>query len=217
MSKCRGSVSMPLAVALATLAALALASCAGSTPEPASRSDEPTERPTVLDEPAGPTVPLYAQTDERWSDLPFAGGTVETHGCGLTCAAMAWEALSGEACTPADLLAEVGDSCTVGGLNHVPSYCEWMEARDASLSHSGPYEGLDRALSDLRDGRLVFGALAGALRDGGREYGGHLVLLAGVDGGLVTVHDPCEAYLVGLTGPELEAVDWSYFVSIGRD
>lgn len=210
-----------LRTAVAVTGALALVSGAAlvtliETTQPTG-APEPEPRAVVVEASAGPDVPLYEQVDPRWSDLPFAGGTVSTHGCGLTCAAMAWEALSGEACTPADLLGEVGDSCTVGGLNHMPSYCEWMLSRDTSLSYSGPYEGLDRTLADLRAGRLVFGALTGELRDGGRSYGGHLVLLVSLDGGLVTVHDPCEAHPVGLTRPELEDVAWDYFVSIGRN
>lgn len=204
------------ALAAAVIVAAAALGALVAVAQPDAAVEAPPAREVLRDRPACPDVPLYTQTDERWADLPFAGGTVGTHGCGLTCAAMAWEALSGEGCTPADLLAVVGDSCTVDGLNHMPSYCEWMVGHDATLSYSGLYDDPGRAVDDLRDGRLVFGALTGALRDGGREYGGHLVLLAGVDGGLVTVHDPCEAYPVGLTGPELESVSWDYFVSIGR-
>lgn len=195
--------------ALASLGALVAATRPASPPAPEPRA-------VVTDAPASPGVPLYVQADARWGGLPYAGGTVATSGCGLACAAMAWEALSGEACTPADLIAEVGDSCTVGGLNYMPAFCEWMEGRDPSLSHSGPYGDLARALSDLRAGRLVFGSLHGALRDGGREYGGHLVLLACIDGGIVTVHDPCEDRPVELDRPELAGVSWDYFVSIGR-
>ena len=217
MSESRGSVSVPLAVALATLVALALASCAGSTPEPAPRSDEPTERPTVLDEPAGPTVPLYTQTDERWDGLPYAGGTIGTHGCGLVSAAMAWEALSGETCTPVRMLDAVGESCLQGGQNYLPGFCEWMRGQDPEIDRSTQYEDRGRALSDLGEGRLVFGSMHGRLYGDGREYGGHIVLIVGHEDGVVTIHDPCTAYAVRLTERAFDAVGWDYFVSVWRE
>ncbi len=45
---------------------------------------------------------------------------------------------------------------------------------------------------------------------------GHIVLLVGVDDGVVTIHDPCEMYAVTIAEGEFEAVAWEYFVSIGR-
>lgn len=170
----------------------------------------------VLDTPAAPVVPIYTQTDWRWADLPYAGGSVATSGCGLTCAAMAWEYLSGEECTPARLLEMVGESCVQDGLNYMPGFCEWMQAADPSLEYSVQYEDAQRAASELAAGSLVFGSMSGRLVDGGTSYGGHIVLLTEASEDGVTVHDPCADAPVKLSKEQFEAVSWDYFVSIGR-
>lgn len=45
----------------------------------------------VVDRPIaeGNSMPLWLQTDPQWDYIPYAGGTIGDHGCGLTCAAMA--------------------------------------------------------------------------------------------------------------------------------
>lgn len=171
----------------------------------------------VYDTPADPSVPLYTQTDERWGGLPYADADVATSGCGLTCAAMAWSYLSGESWTPVQMLNAVGNSCVQAGQNYMPGFCEWMRSQDGSISYSVLYESLDRATSELGSGRLVFGAMTGRLVEDGRSYGGHIVLLTQIDGGAVTVHDPCCSYEIALTGEEFAAVSWDYFISIGRE
>ena len=37
----------------------------------------------------GNSMPIWLQTDPQWDYIPYAGGTIGDHGCGLTCAAMA--------------------------------------------------------------------------------------------------------------------------------
>lgn len=176
------------------------------------------EMPVVYDEPATSIVPIFTQTDERWGGLPYADGSISTSGCGLTCAAMAWSYLSGEAWTPTRLLNAVGNSCVEAGVNNMKKFADWMVAQDPTLDRTVTYESASRALGDLADGRLVFGAMTGRLTDGGREYGGHIVLLVSVgEDGILTIHDPCETYAVDLSENEFEAVAWSYFVSIGRN
>ena len=64
--------------------------------QPQPDVEEPNEMPVVYDTPASSEPPLYYQTDERWGGLPYADADLATSGCGLTCAAMAWEHLSGE-------------------------------------------------------------------------------------------------------------------------
>lgn len=179
---------------------------------------EPPEGPvTVSDRPASAQVPLYLQTDERWGGLPYAGADLATSGCGLTCAAMAWSYLSGEEWTPVQVLNAVGNDYVQEGQNYMPGFCEWMAAQDPTLDYTVLYEDRDRALTELADGRMVFGAMEGKLHDGGRSYGGHIVLLVGTDGETVTVHDPCEAMAVKLDSTQFQAVPWDYFISIGRN
>ena len=183
-------------------------------PEP-----EPTSEPEtmiVYDTPAEPQVPLYLQTDERWGGLPYAYADLATSGCGLTCAAMAWEYLSGETWTPVQMLNAVGNSCTQEGQNYMPGFCAWMAEQDPTLDYTVLYDDRSRALEESAAGRLVFGTMSGALHENGREYGGHVVLITENTGGSVTIHDPCEAYLVALDLDGFNSVAWDYFISIGR-
>ena len=69
------------------------------------------------DTPAEPQVPLYLQTDERWGGLPYADADLATSGCGLTCAAMAWQYLSGKEWTPVQMLNAVGNDYVQEGQN----------------------------------------------------------------------------------------------------
>ena len=176
----------------------------------------------VLDKPAAKEsetpsiVPIYTQTDERWGGLPYAGSDLATSGCGLTCAAMAWSYLSNEAWTPVQMLNAVGNSCVQDGQNYMPGFCTWMQGQDPSVSYTTQYEDRDRALTDLQGGQIVFGSMTGRLEEGGREYGGHIVLLVSYDGEEVTIHDPCSMYEVVLTKQQFETVNWGYFISMGR-
>lgn len=170
----------------------------------------------MSDAPAERQVPIYLQADERWGGLPYADADLATSGCGLTCAAMAWEYLSGEECTPALLLNLVGNDYVQDGQNYMPGFCEWMVQQDATLDYTVLYEDRARALDESASGRLVFGTMSGALHEDGREYGGHVVLIIENLYGRITIHDPCEAHPVALTYDEFNAVAWDYFISIGR-
>lgn len=71
----------------------------------------------------------YCQTDPRWKDLPYASGTVETHGCGLTCAAWYVSYVTQDfEYGVDDLLEEVGNSCLEGGVNDMGKFCEYLES-----------------------------------------------------------------------------------------
>lgn len=211
----RGIAAAAVIIAIALFVSAPLLNAAPATPDEPNKESQ-IETPIVYDEPAPSIVPIFTQTDERWGGLPYADGSVSTSGCGLTCAAMAWSYLSGEAWTPTRLLNAVGNSCVESGVNNMQMFADWMCSQDPTLDRTVTYESTDRALGDLAGGRLVFGALTGRLTDGGREYGGHIVLLVGVDDDGVIIHDPCEMYAVTLAEGEFEAVDWTYFVSIGR-
>lgn len=189
---------------------------AGQDAQALAEASEQQEEQVVVDTPADPQVPLYLQTDERWGGLPYADADLATSGCGLTCAAMAWEYLSGETCTPVMLLNLVGNDYVQAGQNYMPGFCEWMRQQDPTLNCTVLYEDGSRALEESAAGRLVFGTMSGALHEGGREYGGHVVLITENLYGHITIHDPCEAYPVLIDNDEFNAVAWDYFISIGR-
>lgn len=68
----------------------------------------------------------------------------------------------------------------------------------------------DRGHDALRDDRRA----DPAAHVGGKNYGGHIVLLCGWDGEAVTFHDPYEG-VVRLSREQYEQVDWAYFIAIG--
>lgn len=185
--------------------------------------NDPAERPCqtepsaaiIIDAPA-PSVPIYMQTDERWGGLPYANATLADSGCGLTCAAMAWSYFSGEDWTPIDMLNAVGNDYVQDGQNYMPGFCSWMHEQDATITSSVIYEDMARALDDLEGGSLIFAEMQGQLEDGGRSYGGHIVLLTGFDEENVIVHDPCSPYAVTLSLEQMTCVDWGYFISVWR-
>lgn len=184
--------------------------------QPQPVEEEPEQLPVVYDTPAEPQVPLYMQTDERWGGLPYAGADLATSGCGLTCAAMAWERLSGETCTPPMLLNLVGNDYVQDGQNYMPGFCEWMKQQDPTLDYTVMYEDLQRALDECSQGRMVFGSMTGQLTKDGESYGGHIVLLCDVDGGEIIIRDPCSIFPVIIDKARFQEVDWGYFISIGR-
>lgn len=183
-----------------------------SQPEP-----QPEPEPVVVeDTPAEPQVPVYYQRDERWGGLPYADGDLSTSGCGLTCAAMAWSYLSGEEWTPVRVLNAVGNDYVQAGQNYMPGFCEWMRSQDPTLDYTVMYEDRQRALDEAAQGRMVFGSMTGQLTEDGESYGGHIVLICGVQGDEITVHDPCSVIPVTIDSARFQEVDWGYFISIGR-
>ena len=167
------------------------------------------------DSPA-PSVPIYLQTDERWGGLPYADETLSASGCGLTCAAMAWSYFTGDDWTPIEMLNAVGNDYVQEGQNYMPGFCSWMHEQDAAIESSVIYEDMERALDDLEGGSLIFAEMQGQLEDGGRSYGGHIVLLTGFDEENVIVHDPCSPYANTLSLEQMACVDWGYFISVWR-
>ena len=129
---------------------------------------------------------------------------------------MAWEHLSGETCTPAMLLNIVGNDYVQAGQNYMPGFCEWMVQQDRSLDYTVMYEDGQRALEECARGRMVFGSMTGKLTENGQSYGGHIVLLCGVDGDEIIIHDPCSVITVVIDKARFNDVDWGYFISIGR-
>lgn len=185
---------------------------------PQKPAEEPIQivQNAVMEDSPAPSVPIYLQTDERWGGLPYADETLSVSGCGLTCAAMAWSYFSGDNWTPVEMLNAVGNDFVQEGQNYMPGFCSWMHEQDADIASSVIYEDMERALDDLEGGSLIFAEMQGRLEDGGRSYGGHIVLLTGFDEENVIVHDPCNPYAVTLSLEQMTCVDWGYFISVWR-
>lgn len=181
---------------------------------------------TVVKEPEEPAssvkvyqgvMPAYLQVDSRWAGIAYAGGTIETNGCGLTCAAASYQYLTGIETTPASLQAEVGDSCTDGnGNNDMALFIQWMQSKDASIK-STEQLWYDRDLVDqIQQKHVVFLAVSGTF--GEKQYGGHIVTLFNGDSYGFDVLDPdCKQNCGRWTYGELEAVKWSYCYGIWKE
>lgn len=214
--------SKALTAALCAVLALFLAGCsaAGSTASGSgAQNDSQTvsEKETVIlyDEPAsGP--PYYYQADERWGGLPYAtaDSTVAESGCGLCCAAMAASYITGEDITPPMLLNLVGNRCIDGGMNHMGRFCE--ELNDLYGIEYQDLWTLDDAESYLRDGWMLFSGMGGAVYEGGREYGAHVLLIWKCDEDGVYIKDPDDPSLTEpISWERFRGIDWgSYFYAV---
>lgn len=174
-----------------------------------------TPLPRVI--PSGRTMPLYLQNDVQWAHIEYAGdSTITESGCGLSCAAMAIEYLTNQITTPRDLQAVVGDTCTVGGVNDMALFGNYAQ-QTYGLVQSEIYFHLDKALSDVEHGAVVFASLVGLFGD--ESYGGHIVAIWRVDGDSVFIRDPASGANSqrAFTRSELESVSWSYFYSMTNE
>lgn len=171
--------------------------------------EEP-EVPVVTDTPAVRKYewpPLYYQFDERWADYPYAGGTIEENGCGLTAFASALSYKRQYKITPDTLAEVVGDSCLTAGVNDIGKFLAFFKD-DYGLVYSDIFYLREQALQRLHEGCIVFAGVEGTV---GREsYSGHIVLLWEVYGH-INLLDPASSTNGGLTEEEFNAADFTYF------
>lgn len=133
------------------------------------------------------TVPHLYQTDPAWADEPYAGGTVRENGCGPTCLAMVYIALTGKTDRDPARMAAFSETggYTVNGMT------EW-----ALMTEGAAQLGLSsRELP--ADANALTAALEGgepvicAVRPGDFTTTGHFIVLAEInDDGDLIVHDP---------------------------
>lgn len=155
-------------------------------------------------------MPAYYQTDRRWSGVGYAGASIGCSGCGLTAAAMSLEWWLRERCTPKDLEAEVGSSCTTGGLNDMAKFAEYAES--LGLSASERYRSIGEACDEALSGKTVWASVSGTFGDS--WYGGHIVLIWSQNGEL-RVNDPAsKGNTREWSRDELARYEWAYFYSV---
>lgn len=164
---------------------------------------------TVYDRPQH-VMPTYYQFDERWSHIAYLGGDIASHGCGLTCAAMAFEYVSGTEMTPKTLFSLVGDTCSTAGVNDMKKFADWIKLRSEVKSVSDQIWTLDGIKqADLEDA-LVFCGLQGKFGDS--VYSGHVILMFEATDDGVLVRDPASTGNTRFwSWSELEACDLMYF------
>lgn len=164
----------------------------------------------------GNSMPLWLQTDPQWDYMPYAGGTVGDHGCGLTCAAMAIKYMTLQDITPLTLASFVGDACLTDGVNDPGKFCSWIAGHYPEYGIESTPISYDLApvLQNVSDGWLAFAGMSGTLGDG--DYGGHVVLIWRADDDGYWIRDPASAGNSArpFTLEELEQVDFAYFYCI---
>lgn len=171
---------------------------------------EEVERPVVQDQCAVRKYewpPLYYQFDEHWAAHPYASGTIEEYGCGLTAFASALSYHSQLEITPDKLAEVVGDSCLTAGVNDIGKFLAFFED-DYGLVYSDIFYLREQALQRLHEGYIVFAGVEGTI--GNESYGGHIVLLWEVYGH-INMLDPASDTNGGLTEEEFNAADFTYF------
>lgn len=156
------------------------------------------------------SMPAYYQTDPAWAGVGYAGASIGMSGCGLTAAAMSLEWWLRERCTPADLQAAVGDSCTTSGLNDMSKFGSYAVSKGLSVSER--YYDISRACDEALAGKTVWASISGYLGDS--WYGGHIVLIWSQDGQLL-VNDPAsQGNTRTWSREELARYSWAYFYSV---
>lgn len=135
-------------------------------------------------------VPSLYQTDPAWSQEPYAGGTIEKNGCGPTCLAMVYVALTGSTdMGPVEMAAfsERGGYVTDGmtawalmsdGASQLGLVSRELAANEPTLR------------AELEAGRPVICSV----RPGDFTTTGHFIVLAGLaEDGSMVVRDPNSA------------------------
>lgn len=139
------------------------------------------------------SMPLWLQDDPQWATRTYSDGTIETYGCGLTCAAMAITYETGLQVTPGLLCSLVGDDCLTDRVNDMTKFSQWIEDHYSNayrIETSVTFWSLDEALALVDDGWLVFGGIVGGSL-GEKDYSNHVVLIWRGDGqGNYWVRDP---------------------------
>ncbi|OUO46833.1 hypothetical protein B5F79_06430 [Olsenella sp. An285] len=135
-------------------------------------------------------VPCLYQTDPAWSQEPYAGGSIEKNGCGPTCLAMVYVALTGSTdMGPVEMAAfserggYVSDGMTAWALMSEGASQLGLSSRELAANEAS-------VRAELEAGRPVICSV----RPGDFTTTGHFIVLAGVaEDGSVIVRDPNSA------------------------
>ena len=135
-------------------------------------------------------VPTLYQTDPAWADLPYAGGTIGENGCGPTCMAMAYIALTGnQDMGPVETTALAERmGCTVDGMTSWSFMTEGARALGLTSEELSPYA------EDVRDALAAGKVIICSMVPGDFTTTGHFIVIAGADDeGRLLVRDPNSA------------------------
>lgn len=167
-------------------------------------------------------MPLYLQTQQSWSNVPYGNDTIGISGCGLTCAAMTVEWFTGERCTPFDLANQVGNHCMVYAddgtlVNDMGLFGDYLHEK-YGFDVSEQYWSVKRALAEVNNDysqTVVWAGVNGQL--GNEWYDGHVIVIYRVDDEYVEIRDPYsqENSEARYSIYDFENMDcWTYFYTV---
>lgn len=164
---------------------------------------------TVYDK-SKPVMPTYYQFDERWKDISYLNGTIETSGCGLVAASMALSYFSDSEVTPDVLASYVGDSCSEYGVNDMQKFSDYISSVVDGVIYSEQLWKLSDVIENDVTNCVVFAGLQGQF--GNKEYDGHVVLMHGRSDDGMYIRDPASVLNTRFWSfEELEDIDFIYF------
>lgn len=131
----------------------------------------------------------YSQADSRWSNHQYSSigdksQTIESSGCGPTAAAMVVSSIRGTITPP-----EMGDLFVKYGYRSANNGTYWSAMKwTADVFDIGYREtsSLDTAVSLLKDNYYI----VAICNEGLFTYGGHFIVLTGIDNNTIKVYDP---------------------------
>lgn len=167
-------------------------------------------------------MPLYLQTQQSWSNVPYGNNTIGISGCGLTCAAMTVEWFTGERCTPFDLVYQVGNNCMVYAddgtlVNDMGLFGDYLHEK-YGFDVSEQYWNVKRALAEVNNDysqTIVWAGVNGQL--GNEWYDGHIIVIYRVGDEYVEIRDPYnqENSEARYSIYDFENMDcWTYFYTV---
>ena len=126
----------------------------------------------------------YSQADSRWAKHKYGNNTMINSGCGPTSAAMVVSSIKGEIRpdTMGDLFVKYGYRSANAGTYW--SAMRWT-ADAFDIEYKETYN-FDTMISKLKDNNYVIAIC----REGLFTYGGHFIVITGIDGDTLSIYDP---------------------------
>ena len=126
----------------------------------------------------------YSQADTRWASRKYGNNTMINSGCGPTSAAMVVSSIKGEVLptTMADLFVKYGYRSANAGTYW--SAMRWT-ADVFDIEYKETYN-FDTMISKLKDNNYV----VAICREGLFTYGGHFIVITGIDADTLSIYDP---------------------------
>lgn len=147
------------------------------------------------------TIPVLYQTDPAWADEPYAGGTMAKNGCGVTCLAMVYIALTGDTSLgPVEMAAYSEENGYVED-----SSTSWRFMQDGAAALGLTVRTLPNVAADITSELEAGHPIIVNVAPGTFTEVGHYLVLTGVDtDGRVRMHNP--------NAPEDNEVSWDLSV-----